>query len=119
MRNFSMVSALLAIALAAACATSSPAPASKAATTATATTPAPASQGSGLTFTVKPTDAEIFIDGTSTGKVTDLSGSQGFLKVKPGIYQVSLKRQGFVTWRAEVTVGEGTEAIHVNMVEGP
>jgi hypothetical protein len=39
------------------------------------------------------------------------------LSVKPGIYQVSLKRPGFVTWRAEVTVGDGAEAIQVIMVK--
>lgn len=77
------------------------------------------SQGSGLSFAVEPADAVILIDGTPAGKVRDLDSTHGFLKVKPGIYQVSLKCKGFVTWRAEVTVGEGTEAIHVTMGMSP
>lgn len=76
-------------------------------------------QGSGLSFSVSPRDAEIFVDGKTRGKVADLEGNGGLLEIKPGIYQVSLKRRGFVTWRAEVTVGNGAEAIQVTMVESP
>jgi hypothetical protein len=74
-------------------------------------------QGSGLSFSVSPRDAEILVDGKARGKVSDLENSGGLLEIKPGIYQVSLKRRGFVTWRAEVTVGNGAEAIQVTMVE--
>ena len=77
----------------------------------------PVKQGSGLHFSVTPADAMVFIDGKAVGKVADLEGTGGVLSVKPGIYQVSLKRPGFVTWRAEVTVGDGAEAIQVIMVK--
>ena len=76
-----------------------------------------ARQGSGLLFSVTPSDAEIFVDGKVVGKVADIAASGGLLKMKPGIYQVSLKRRGFVTWRAEVTVGDGPETIQVTMVQ--
>jgi len=79
----------------------------------------PALVGSGLSFSVSPRDAEIFVDGKARGRVSDLEGNGGLLEIKPGIYQVSLKRRGFVTWRAEVTVGNGAEAIQVTMVESP
>jgi hypothetical protein len=75
-----------------------------------------AKQGSGLLFSVTPSDAEISVDGTVTGKVADIEARGGLLEMKPGIYQVSLKRRGFVTWRAEVTVGDGPETIQVTMV---
>jgi hypothetical protein len=103
------------------CATSAPAiPATErpaAAVTEPVAAPAAVRQGSGLFFSVTPTDAEIFIDGKARAKVADLEASGGVLSIKPGIYQVSLKRHGFVTWRAEVTVGDGAEAIQVTMVE--
>jgi hypothetical protein len=39
------------------------------------------------------------------------------LSLKPGLYQVSLKREGFQTWRAEVTVGEKSELLRVALVK--
>lgn len=84
-----------------------------------ATPSAPASHGSGLLFAVTPTDAEVLVDGKLVGRVRDFDARGGLLAIKPGIYQVALKRRGFLTWRAEVTVGEGAEAIQVTMVESP
>jgi hypothetical protein len=70
----------------------------------------------GLKIDVKPADAELVICGQSYGRVADLRAQNGVLSLKPGIYQVSLKREGYQTWRAEVTVGEKSELLKVEMV---
>lgn len=68
----------------------------------------------GLRVLSEPDDAELVIDGQSYGKV---SGMNKPLSLKPGIYQVSLKRSGYLTWRAEVAVGEKTEQLKVTLVK--
>ena len=68
----------------------------------------------GLKVVAEPDDAELVIDGQSYGKVSALTAP---LQLKPGIYQVSLKRGGYQTWRAEVAVGEKTEQLKVVMVK--
>lgn len=82
-----------------------------------ATIPARGPSEPGLRFTVEPGDASIAVDGVAVGKVSDLAASGGFLRVKPGLHQVSLKREGYVTWRAEVGVHEAPEPIEVSMVK--
>lgn len=76
---------------------------------------APAAQlpATGLELSVVPANAEIFVDGDSRGVVADLSS--GILGLAPGIYQVSLKAPGHVTWRAEVAVRAGREKIAVRL----
>lgn len=73
----------------------------------------PAPVDSGLSLAVEPADAELVIDGRSLGKVTDLGG--GVVPLPPGLYQVSLRRAGFSTWRAEVGVHAGLEPIRVTL----
>jgi hypothetical protein len=68
---------------------------------------------------VDPRDAEIAIDGASRGTVAELEGSGGVLSLPPGIYQVSLKCPGYVTWRAEVAVRSAVERIDVRLVKKP
>ncbi|MBL8953861.1 MAG: PEGA domain-containing protein [Myxococcaceae bacterium] len=68
----------------------------------------------GLKVLSEPDDAELTVDGQSYGKVSALTGA---LQLKPGIYQVSLKRGGYQTWRAEVAVGDKTEQLRVVMVK--
>ncbi len=70
----------------------------------------------GLRFLVEPKEAEVIIDGESRGTVEGLGPNGGFIQLQPGLYQVSLKRPGFVTWRAEVAVREGPEPIQVTLV---
>jgi hypothetical protein len=113
---------LLTVAIMTGCATApaQPAPksaASQPATAAPAPAPAPAPQVGGLLFDVQPKQAELFVGSSRIGRVGDLDSSSGFLKLDPGIYQVSLKLAGYATWRAEVTVREGqAEKIQVSMV---
>ncbi|MCC6335808.1 MAG: PEGA domain-containing protein [Myxococcales bacterium] len=72
--------------------------------------------GPGLVLLVQPADAELIIDGTSYGPVAHLETENGKLPLKPGIYQVALKRAGYTSWRAEVTVTENPEALEVSLV---
>jgi len=74
---------------------------------------------SGLRFSVAPAEAEISIDGSPRGVVADLADRGGLLPLAPGIYQVSLKAPGYVTWRAEVALRSGTESIRVNLTPRP
>ncbi len=67
----------------------------------------------GLEFAVEPTSAEVLVDGETRGTVSALAS--GVLGLAPGIYQVSLKAPGYVTWRAEVAVRAGREKIEVRL----
>jgi len=78
--------------------------------------PVAAPSGPGLVVTVEPADAELIIDGESYGAVSSLEAERGFLPLKPGIYQVALKKPGYTSWRAEVTVNENPEHLTVSLV---
>lgn len=82
---------------------------------------APAAPGVsiGLLFVVEPRDAQIFLDGEERGTVAGLAATGGVLTLAPGIYQVSLKSPGYVTWRAEVAVRSARERIEVKLVKKP
>ena len=71
--------------------------------------------GPGLIIHVEPDDAEVIIDGESLGIASKLDLQNGLLPLRPGIYQVNLKRSGFVSWRAEVTVNDKPETILVTL----
>jgi hypothetical protein len=73
----------------------------------------------GLDFEVLPASAVIVIDGVPRGTVADLATAHGLLPLKPGIYQVSLAAEGYLTWRAEVAVGEKAEVIRVLLRKVP
>ncbi len=72
-----------------------------------------ATGGTGLSLAVVPASAEILVDGEPRGTVADLPN--GAFALPPGIYQVSLRAPGFVTWRAEVAVRTGRERIVVRL----
>jgi hypothetical protein len=76
--------------------------------------PASAAEVTGLSFTVEPADAEVVIDGHSAGAVAGLPRG-GVVPLPPGLYQVSLRRAGYSTWRAEVAVRSGVEPIRVTL----
>jgi hypothetical protein len=80
---------------------------------------APDAAVTGLRFNVDPPDAQISIDGAPRGAVGELADRQGLLPLAPGIYQVSLKAPGFVTWRAEVALGATVETLKVSLVKKP
>jgi hypothetical protein len=80
---------------------------------------APDAVESGLVFTVEPSESQISVDGRSYGTVADLADRRWLLPLAPGIYQVSLKAPGYVTWRAEVALRSGIEPIRVTLTRKP
>jgi len=76
-----------------------------------------APKGPGLLVHVEPVDAELLIDGESQGTVSSAPVKSFFFSLRPGIYQVALKRPGYVQWRAEVTIRENPEAVNVTLVK--
>lgn len=106
---------LLLVVAVAGCATglgTSPAPRPEKPAAATSA-PAPELPATGLAFQVEPASAEILVDGESRGTVAALQS--GALGLPSGIYQVSLRAPGFVTWRAEVAVRSARERIEVTL----
>jgi len=68
----------------------------------------------GLCFAVQPADAEVIVNGeTLTPTLT--TGGDSYLALGAGIHQIMLRRDGYVTWRAEVSVGEKAERIEVSL----
>jgi hypothetical protein len=119
MSVFRLAVASAALALAA-CAggTAAPPPAAKPPPVAPAEAAAPSPRASalpatGLELAVEPASAEVLVDGETRGVVSDLAS--GVLGLAPGIYQVSLRAPGYVTWRAEVAVRAGREKIDVRL----
>ena len=74
-----------------------------------------APKGPGLIVFVEPNDAEVIIDGESLGIVSKLKLQNGLLPLRSGIYQVNLRRAGYLSWRAEVTVNDKPETIQVTL----
>ena len=75
----------------------------------------PVPTGPGLVVYVEPDDAELIIDGASLGIASKLELQNGLLPLRSGIYQVNLKRAGYISWRAEVTVNDKPETIRVTL----
>jgi hypothetical protein len=120
-RRASVFAAVLVAAAAVACASAPgprPAPAAasagpRAAVVGEASIAGPRADPVGLSFSVDPPDAEVLVDGRSCGKAGELARSG--LPLPPGLYQVSLRRAGYATWRAEVAVRGGLEPIRVTL----
>lgn len=93
--------------------TTTQAPVTKPMAQADAAPPKPTVVGPALVFSVEPTDAGVVVDGKDHGTVAELENRA--IKVAPGLHQVTIRKQGFKTWRAEVTVGESPEAIKVKL----
>lgn len=72
--------------------------------------------GGGLRFEVEPRFAVLEVNGTPHGTVSALNEGSGVLKLKPGLYQVSLKAPGYLTWRAEVSVDQAEQPLQVTLV---
>jgi hypothetical protein len=80
-----------------------------------AAVPSPAPAGSGIRFNVDPPDALVQLNGRDIGTVAAL-GPNGAVRLAPGIYRVTLRRDGFEPWRAEVAVRGGYERLQVSLV---
>lgn len=72
---------------------------------------------SGFRLDVDPSDAELTVDGKDFGPVNAVPLVEGVLALDPGVHQMSLKRKGYQTWRAEVALGNDVEPLKVNLVK--
>jgi hypothetical protein len=79
--------------------------------------PAPEKAVSGFRFEVQPPDSELTVDGQVVGPVSSVPMQDGVFRLDPGVHQMSLKRKGYQTWRAEVALGSQVEALKVNLVK--
>ncbi len=116
MSGFRLAAVSAALALAACAGGKAAPPPAAASPAAPAPVAAPAARPlpvTGLELAVEPASAEILVDGESRGAVSALAS--GVLGLPPGIYQVSLKAPGYVTWRAEVAIRGGREKIEVRL----
>jgi hypothetical protein len=86
-----------------------PGPSGPAAPATDAASPAP--QKPGVRLKIDPPDALVFVD----GKAHDLAGGDGFVELEPGLHQVMIRREGYQTWRAEVTVKDGVELLDLKL----
>ncbi len=72
-----------------------------------------ANRGPGVWLRVIPGDAGVEIDGEPIGTAADITASGGFVSLPAGLHQIVVRREGYETWRAEVTVREDTEPIDI------
>jgi hypothetical protein len=78
----------------------------------TKTTPAVVkTPASGLHVTVTPQDAEVIVGKTSYGPANQLDS--GLVELGPGIHRVTIRKDGYEPWRAEVAVRSGLEELDV------
>ncbi len=80
-----------------------------------ATPDALAYQGPGLLFDVEPAGSVIVIDGATLDSVE----SDGFVAVDAGLHQLVVRKDGYNTWRAEVSVRQTVETIKVRLEPVP
>ena len=71
----------------------------------------------GFRLDVDPSDSELTVDGQVLGPVSQVALTEGVLELAPGVHQMSLKRKGYQTWRAEVALGSTVEPLKVNLVK--
>lgn len=69
----------------------------------------------GLCFSVTPADAQLEVDGNVLGPLGDLGNGLVFVGLEPGIHMITLTRDGYATWRAEVSIAEAAETINLTM----
>ena len=69
-----------------------------------------------LSVEVEPADAEILIDDVPIGTGASVSS----VPLDPGLHQIIVRKAGYDTYRAEVTIedGGGDESIHVELEPG-
>jgi hypothetical protein len=70
---------------------------------------------SGLRIKVDPADAVVLVDGKWLGPANAVHCANAVVPLGPGLYQVALRRAGYQTWRAEVSVKDTAELIEVSL----
>jgi hypothetical protein len=69
---------------------------------------------------VEPSETEVYVDGYYAGVADDFDGIFQRLHLTPGGHEITLRLEGFVTWRAEVYAVPGsTLKLHHLMIPGP
>jgi hypothetical protein len=68
-----------------------------------------------MVFKVKPTDADITIDGTPIGKARDFDGSSSVAKVGPGKHVVLVSAPGYKSWESRVYLSDTQEKVEVEL----
>lgn len=66
-----------------------------------------------MVFKVKPSDADITIDGTPIGKARDFDGSTNVAKVGPGKHVVLVSAPGYLPWESRVYLSDTQEKVEV------
>ena len=66
----------------------------------------------GVTLDVTPRDAEVVIDGESRGKAAELPQA---IELPPGVHALEITRDGYASFRVEVTVSDKLESFHVRL----
>jgi len=73
-----------------------------------------------LRILVDPVETEVYVDGYYAGVADDFDGIFQRLYVAPGLHQITLRLDGFVTWTGEVFAAPGsTVKLHHDMFVGP
>ena len=68
-----------------------------------------------MLFKVKPSSAEISIDGNVIGKARDFDGSSNVAKVGPGKHVVLVSAPGYVSWESRVYLSDTQEKVEVDL----
>ncbi len=76
---------------------------------------APAPSGPGVELHIDHPDAEVLVDGERVGAAADLEAGGWFIGLEAGIHQIAVRKPGYKTWRAEVSVRDKTETIEVTL----
>lgn len=69
----------------------------------------------GLLFKVKPSTAEVAVDGTVIGKARDFDGSSAVAKLPPGKHVITVSAPGYVTWESRVYLSDSQEKVEVDL----
>ena len=64
--------------------------------------------GAGVSFEITPVDADVFVDGTYAGRVSNFGPRSQPLSVTPGRHLIEIRRQGYQTlsFDADVVAGQ-------------
>jgi hypothetical protein len=60
-----------------------------------------------MNLVIKPKKADVYVDGRLVGRAKDFDGYPGYLWLKEGSYEISLVRDGYVTFSDRIPVRTG------------
>jgi hypothetical protein len=64
-------------------------------------------QYGGISFEITPADAEIYVDGSYMGRVSDFSPTSQPLTLNPGVHRVEVRAAGYRSLAYDVTITAG------------